>query len=64
MKAMHLHPQVVPSNTVNLHVTEGYGEWFVHDVGDGGDTVVSFELEAEARSFAAGRLSWPRAKAR
>ncbi|MER2536970.1 MAG: hypothetical protein ABTQ31_17605 [Rhizobiaceae bacterium] len=61
---MHLHPQVVPSNTVNLHVTEGYGEWFVHNVSDGGDTVVSFEVEAEARSFAAIRLSWLRGKTR
>lgn len=44
-----------PASDVVIEITEGYGEWFVRVSEGEANTVVSFEAEAQARSFAAGQ---------
>lgn len=44
-----------PASDVVIEVTEGYGEWFVRVSEGEANTVVSFEAEAQARTFAAGQ---------
>lgn len=61
---MQNDPEPFSRDVFGVEVTEGYGEWFVHVVSGGSETVVSFEIEAQARSFAAGQRIRLESKAR